>query len=158
MCNLNKNVPYLSFLNIIKESRKNIISDTLEESSEDLYDALYSDFDSEIYKVKMELYEMQWIESHWKEIERVINRKECSEKDKKELVLIFYKLYESFIKAWNYTEFDTIVFEEKRKILQAMIIVNSDWEKDLKREKVSFYKSIKLLKSKVKEVKELKED
>ena len=67
---------------------------------------------------------------------------------------MFSKWYESFVSAWNYTVFDTVIFEERRKILEAMITVNSDWEKNLKRMKVSFDKSIKMLNQKIKEFEE----
>lgn len=151
---MNKSFPYLEFLNIAKECRKNMILDTLEGNSPDLYGALYSDFDSEIYEIKMELYELKWIESYWKEIEDVIERKEFSVKEKKELISMFSKWYENFVNAWNYTKFDTVVFEEKRKILRALITVNNDWENNLKRMKVSFDKSIKLLNKKIIELEE----
>lgn len=151
---MNKNFPYLEFLNIAKECRKNMILDTLEGNSPDLYDALYSNFDSKIYEIKMELYELKWIESYWKEIEGVIERREFSVKEKKELISMFSKWYENFVNAWNYTKFDTVVFEERRKILHALITVNNDWENNLKRMKVSFDKSIKLLNEKIKELEE----
>lgn len=151
---MNKSFPYLEFLNIAKECRKNMILDTLEGNSPDLYGALYSEFDSEIYEIKMELYELKWIESYWKEIEDVIERKEFSVKEKKELISMFSKWYENFVNAWNYTKFDTVVFEEKRKILRALITVNNDWENNLKRMKVSFDKSIKLLNKKIIELEE----
>ena len=49
--------PYMKFLEISKECRNNLINDTLDKNSPDLYDALYSNADSEIFNVKMELYE-----------------------------------------------------------------------------------------------------
>lgn len=146
--------PYLEFLNIAKECRKNMILDTLEYNSPDLYDALYSSSSSKVYEIKMELYELKWIESYWKEIEKAIEKKEFSVKEKKELISMFSKWYENFVDAWNYTKFDTVVFEERRKILQALINVNNDWENNLKRIKVSFDKNIKLLNEKIKEFEE----
>ncbi len=151
---MNVSFPYLKFIKIAQKCRTNMILDTLEGNSPDLYDALYSSSESKICEIKMELYELKWLQSYWKEIEEVINHKELSVKEKKELVSMFSKWYESFVSEWNYTVFDTIIFEERRKILQAMITVNSDWEKNLKRMKVSFDKSIKLLNQKIKELEE----
>ena len=102
----------------------------------------------------MELYELKWIESYWKEIERVIERKEYTVREKKELVSMFSKWYENFVDAWNYTKFDTVVFEERRKILHTLITVNDEWENNIKRMKVSFDKSRKLLNDKIKELEE----
>ena len=131
-----------------------MILDTLEGNSPDLYDALYSNSWSKIYEMKMELYELKWIESYWKEIERVIERKEYTVREKKELVSMFSKWYENFVDAWNYTKFDTVVFEERRKILHTLITVNDEWENNIKRMKVSFDKSRKLLNDKIKELEE----
>lgn len=151
---MNNSFPYLEFIRIAQECRKEMVLDTLEGNSSDLYDALYSSFESKIHEIKLELYELKWLESYWDEIEEVINYRDLSVKEKKELIAMFSKWYESFVSAWNYTVFDTVIFEERRKILQAMITVNSDWEKNLKRMKVSFDKSIKMLNQKIKEFKE----
>lgn len=151
---MNKNFPYLEFLSVARKCRKNMILDTLEGNSPDLYDALYSNSWSKIYEMKMELYELKWIESYWKEIERVIERKEYTVREKKELVSMFSKWYENFVDAWNYTKFDTVVFEERRKILHTLITVNDEWENNIKRMKVSFDKSRKLLNDKIKELEE----
>lgn len=146
--------PYLEFINIAKKCRNNMILDTLEGNSPDLYDALYSNSGSKIYEIKMELYELKWIESYWKEIEEVIDKKELSVKEKKESISMFSKWYENFVSAWDYTKFDTVVFEERCKILHALITVNNDWENNLKRIKVSFEKSIKLLNDRIKNFEE----
>lgn len=151
---MNNSFPYLEFIRIAQKCRKEMVLDTLEGNSPDLYDALYSSFESKIHEIKLELYELKWLESYWDEIEEVINYRELSVKEKKELIAMFSKWYESFVSTWNYTVFDTVIFEERRKILQAMITVNSDWEKNLKRMKVSFDKSIKMLNQKIKEFEE----
>lgn len=151
---MNNSFPYLEFIRIAQKCRKEMVLDTLEGNSPDLYDALYSSFESKIHEIKLELYELKWLESYWDEIEEVINYRELSVKEKKELIAMFSKWYESFVSAWNHTVFDTVIFEERRKILQAMITVNSDWEKNLKRMKVSFDKSIKMLNQKIKEFEE----
>ena len=151
---MNNSFPYLEFVRIAQKCRKEMVLDILEGNSPDLYDALYSSFESKIHEIKLELYELKWLESYWDEIEEVINYRELSVKEKKELIAMFSKWYESFVSAWNYTVFDTVIFEERRKILQAMITVNSDWEKNLKRMKVSFDKSIKMLNQKIKEFEE----
>lgn len=151
---MNSNFPYLEFLEIAKKKREEIILDTYEENSPDLYDALYSNPHQEISKIKLEYYELKWIESYWKSIESSIARKEFSDKEKKELISKFSKWYDDFICSWNYTPFDAVVFEERRKILKALITVNNDWEKNIKRMDVLFEKDFKMLNKKIQELQE----
>lgn len=151
---MNSSFPYLELIRIAQECRKEMVFDTLKGDSPDLYDALYSSSESKIHEIKLELYELKWLELYWSEIEKVINCRELSVKEKKELIVMFSKWYESFVSAWNYTVFDTVAFEERQKILQAMITVNGDWEKNLKRMKVSFDKDIKILNQKIKKFEE----
>lgn len=148
---------YLEFIRIAKECRTILIEDTLSSNSPDLYDALYSSFKSRIYEVKLELYEIKWIELHWKKINEAIENRDCSVMEKKELVSMFAKWYRDFVSNWNYTEFDVAIFEERMNILKALISVNSEWEINLKRMKVSFEQSKKLLNEKIKAV-ETEED
>lgn len=151
---MNWEFPYLKFLDICKDCRNVIVSDTLESNSPDLYDALYSDIDSEIHQIKLELYELKWIETHWEKIEAAIDKRDCSVSEKKELISMFAKWFQSFISNWNYTAFDTVIFEERIKILRALITVNSEWEQNIKRMKVSFEQSKKILNEKIKKLEE----
>ena len=54
--------PYLEFMRIARECRNILIADTLHTNSPDLYDALYSDCRSQIFQIKIELYEIKWLE------------------------------------------------------------------------------------------------
>lgn len=151
---MDEKFPCFEFLKIFKECREKLIHDTLDQDSPDLYDALYSDCKSKIYDVKMMLYELKWIELHWSKIENIVEKKEFSIREKKELISMFSKWYESFLSDWNYTKFDTVVLNERQKILYALITVNNDWEKNIKRMKVLFDKDIKVLNKKILEFKE----
>jgi hypothetical protein len=143
--------PYFEFLSIIKEQRQLMINDILEGNSPDLYDALYSDIDSKISEIKLELYEIKWLQSYWNKVEDFIDGKEFSIQEKNDIVSKFSKWYEKFLKEWNYSLFDVAAFEERKKILKAMISANDSWDNNLKRMKVSFAKSIKLLEEKIRE-------
>lgn len=149
---MNSDFPYLKFLDISRECRNTMIADTLNNNSPDLYDALYSNVNGEIHEIKLELYELKWIEMHWKKINYFIDKRECSIAEKKELVSMFAKWYKDFVSNWNYTEFDTIIFGEKMNILRALISVNSEWEQNIKRMKVSFELSKKILNEKIKKL------
>lgn len=144
--------PYLEFIRIAKECRSILIEDTLSSNSPDLYYALYSNHQSQIHQIKLELYEIEWIELHWKKINATIENKDCSAVERKEMISMFAKWYRDFVSNWNYTEFDAIIFEERMNILKTLISVNSKWEINLKRMEVSFTQSKRLLSEKIKAI------
>ena len=142
--------PYLEIIRIAKECRDVLIEDTLKSNSPDLYDSLYSDVKSEIYKIKLELYEIKWLELHWKKMNEAITNRECLLAEKKEFISMFAKWYRDYVSNWNYTEFDVVIFEERMDILKSLITVNNEWDQNLKRMKVSFKRSEKILNEKIK--------
>lgn len=142
--------PYLEFIRITKECRTVLIEDTLSSNSPDLYDALYSNLRSQIHQIKLELYEIKWIELHWKKIDETIENRVCSATERKELISIFAKWYRDFVNNWNYTEFDAVIFEERMNILKDLVSVNNKWERNFKRMKVSFEQNKKILNEKIK--------
>ena len=62
---------YNRLLVSIKDCRMKCIEDTLSGTNPDLYNALYSDSDKLIYKTKLELYELKWIELHLKKMNEI---------------------------------------------------------------------------------------
>ena len=82
---MKKDYIYLESMRIVKECRDVLIEDTLKSNSLELYDFLYSDSNSEIYKTKLELYELKWLELHWNKINEIIEKKECLAAEKKNL-------------------------------------------------------------------------
>ncbi|OKZ76731.1 MAG: hypothetical protein BHV87_02430 [Clostridiales bacterium 36_14] len=145
---MNSDYACMEFIKIAKECRDTLVKDTLCESP-DLYDALFSDFQDEIYKIKIELYEIKWLELHWKKISSTLERNETSLQERKEDISAFAKWYEDFVSEWNYTEFDTVIFEERINILKELITVNNKWETNLKNMTVSFKRSKKILTEKI---------
>ena len=148
---MNTDFPYLCFLSILQKGRQRLIDDVLK-GNPDLYMALYKDRNSEIYRVYINLYELQWIKNHWEELLRVLEQKNLSRSDKKRLIAIFAEWYKAFIKKWNYKEFEGAFFNEKLQLLQNLIVTNSEWETNLKLVRVSFDKSKKILDEKKKEL------
>lgn len=143
---------YLSFMEILKKCREVIADDTLKKDSTDLYDALYSDVNSEAFKLKIELYELEWIELHWEMALNNIENQDLTHTERKELVSVYAKWYSQFVSEWNHSEFDMLIFQEKEKILRTLILVNSEWEQNLKRMKVSFEQSKKRLNARIKKL------
>ena len=146
---MNSNYPYLEFIKIAKECRVDLINDTLDSNSPDLYNALYSNSKNKICLIKLELYEIEWLELHWKKITETIENKVHTPKEQKELISMFIKWYKIFVDNWGYTEFDIGIFEEKKNILKFIILVNNKWEKNLKEMKVFFERSKKILNEKI---------
>ena len=89
---------------------------------------------------------------HWKKVNEAIENKVCSLSEKKEMISMFAKWYRDFVGNWNYTEFDAVIFEERMNILKALISVNSEWEQNLKKMKVSFEQNKKILNEKIKAI------
>ena len=97
----------------------------------------------------IELYDIKWLELHWKKISSTLERNETSLQERKEDISAFAKWYKDFVSEWNYTEFDTVIFEERINILKALITVNNKWETNLKNMTVSFKRSKKILTEKI---------
>lgn len=149
---MNQDDPYCIFLRVAEECRNELLLDTLENNSVELDAALLSNVNSEIFRVEIELYELMWIEKHWEKLIQEIENRNLSISDRKKAVTLFSKWYLQFISEWEYTEFDSLAFKERKKILNAIISVNNEWDKSLKRMKVSFERSKKNLKLKLKEL------
>lgn len=150
---MNKDFPYFEFIRIARECRNILIEDILNSNSASLYDALYSDSKNHVHQIKLELYEIEWIELYWKKISETIENNNFSLSKKKELVSMFAKWYKDFINNWNYIEFDVTIFQERINILKNLISVNNEWERNLKRMNVSFEKNKKILNKKIEELK-----
>lgn len=142
---------YRTFIEICRTCRKSMINDTLKETSTDLYGALYSDVDSEIFRIRLELYELEWISLHWEQAAKRIKDGNFSNQEKREFLALFAKYFTPFLSHWNYSGFDPLIFKEKEDILRAIIFANDAWEENLEKMRVSLAQSKKLLKAKIKE-------
>lgn len=145
--------PYIAFMKILEKGREKMVYDTMQSCSPTLYDALYSMEDSESFELKMELYELEWIEYHWKLVIEKLNKKKLLDTEKRELLSIFAAwLKDLFSLDDNSTAFDVLIIEEKMNILKSMISLNSEWERNIKKMKVSFEKSKRQLDMRIKEI------
>lgn len=144
--------PYIAFMEILEEGREKMVYDTMQSCSPALYDALYSMKDSVIFELKIELYELEWIEYHWKLIIEILNKKKLTDTEKKELLSIFAVWLKDLFRIDDSTVFDVLIIEEKINILKSMISLNSEWEQNIKKMKVSFEKSKRQLDARIKEM------
>lgn len=150
---MKSNFPYIAFAKILKKGREKMVYDTMQGCSPTLYDALYSMEDSESFELKMELYELEWIEYHWKLVIEKLNKKKLLDTEKRELLSIFATwLKDLFSLDDNSTAFDVLIIEEKMNILKSMISLNNEWEQNIKKMKVSFEKSKRQLEMRIKAI------
>ena len=149
---MNSRSPCLEFIRIAKECRNILIEDTIGSESPDLYDALYSNSKSQIHKLKLELYEIKWMELHWEKISDVIENSLCSTSEKKEFISMVAKWYRDFISNWNYTAFEADIIEKKKDALNVFISLDNEWERSLKKMKVLFERDKNILNSKIAEL------
>lgn len=159
---MNNDYPYLECIRIARECRNVLVKDTLEANSPDLYDALYSNSESQIHRIKLELYEVKWIALHWEKISEIIENRSCSMSEKKKLMSVFAKWHRGFVSNWNYDEFSSDgfesalkdIYEKKINVLAALISIDSKWEQSLKEIKILFKREEKILNKKMQAFKE----
>ena len=132
---------YTAFIEILKKGREKLVSDTIYGESPNLYDALYSKKGSEIFETKIKLYELEWIEFHWNLVLEKLNKRDFSDIEKQELLSDFADWLKDLFGANDSTTFDVLIIEEKIDILKTMILLNAEWELNIKKMKVSFEKS-----------------
>ena len=144
---------YNRLLVSIKDCRMKCIEDTLSGTNPDLYNALYSDSDKLIYKTKLELYELKWIELHLKKMNEIIDNKYCLSLDREYIASIIAKFYSKFIEKWNKSDFDISIFEEKKRLLKDIINTNCNWDSVIKQMEVAFERDRKILKKNIEKLK-----
>ena len=145
--------PHLLFLDISQKYRKQFVSDVMEENP-DLYLALYKDIGSELYHTALKIYEFSWLEAHWKEIIKILERKHLSALKKRELIELCAGWYKQLIEQWNYSKYDTEFFADAKQFLHSLILQNTSWEQDSKRMRVFFEKTKKIFKDDMRKAEE----
>lgn len=150
---MKSNFPYIVFMEILEKGREKMVCDTMQGCSPALYDALYSMKGSDIFELKMELYELEWAEYHWELVIEELNKKKLMDAEKKELLSIFATWLKDLFRMDDSTAFGVLIIEEKMNILKSMISLNSEWEQNIKRMEVSFKKSKQQLDMRMKEMK-----
>lgn len=146
--------PYVTQLEILKKGREKMVQDSLGDEAPSLIDALYTTNGTEIHKLKMELYELEWIEFHWNLVIKEINEKIPLEQEKKRLLATFSNWIAELFNEDENTDFDVLIIEDKISILREIVSMNNNWEQSLKRMKVSFEKSKRQLEMKIKNMEE----
>ena len=107
------------FIDIMTSCRRRLIGDMLNQNP-NLYSYLLEN-NSDTRRHRKQLYELQWLQLHWQECEKVIERTELEFATRREMLKIFLQRYMDFAYAWDYTPTDIILLEEKIQSFNRLI-------------------------------------
>lgn len=138
------------FISVMSTCRHQLISDVLNGNPE-LYDFLYEDRDKKIGELYKRRYELQWLESHLLECEKILSATDFSQATKREFFRIFLQWYQKFLSAWGYSSTDAFFFSAEIESLENLIGTNKNWEDDFKKLRMSFRRETKILNEQIKE-------
>lgn len=121
---------YLDFLDSCRNARQNLIADSLapRDRNPDLYDAFWSDYQSDEYKIRLELYHLRWLEDQWLELENSINKmKGLSNSELQKVFDHWLDWYKEFLSQWNMTKYDLYFLPVMLKGFENIIKANERW-------------------------------
>lgn len=121
---------YLDFLGSCRNARQNLIADSLapRDRNPDLYDAFWSDYQSDEYKIRLELYHLRWLEDQWLELENSINgMKGLSNSELQKVFDHWLDWYKEFLSQWNMTKYDLYFLPVMLKGFENIIKANERW-------------------------------
>ena len=138
------NARYIQFLDSCRMARAKMISDSLDfrKNNPDLYDAFWSDYGGEIHRIRIKLYELQWILAQWKHLEKLLEQGSANNKEKNQIFNCWVNWYSSYLSKWQMNDKDINLLSVMIQGLDELVHVHEDWEKkrnilttDLKRNK-----------------------
>lgn len=119
-----------SLLDIFHQGRQNMTNAVLAHNP-NLYKALYGRDGQQLFKLRLERYELYWLEHHWISLLDRIEQMGLSGSRKKQAVSTCARYYKEFLTCLEYPEFEITLLEQKRKILDILIAAGESWERDL---------------------------
>lgn len=126
------NSTYLQFLDSCEKARAQLVADSknARENNPDLYDAFWSDYDSEIYRLRTKLYELKWIDDQWKNLAQIIaeNKKKRSKKESNETFDCWLEWYSTYLKNWQMTAMDINFLSVTIQAFDMVVCQHDDWE------------------------------
>ncbi len=153
--------PDLIIMNIAQKGRIKLLEDILKDNP-DLYVILYSDLNSEIYRVYQERYDFIWLKYHWDLIYEYIQKEKINAIQKSQLLCRFAKWYCDLAKGINLETFakseNILLMREvinlKIKIAESLIEFDKRCNENMKRIETSFMRTLKLMNKEVNRIKE----
>ncbi|WP_305768644.1 hypothetical protein [Candidatus Epulonipiscium viviparus] len=133
---------YLSALEITSQCRQEFIEGVLN-SNPNIYSALYSDLESEIYYIRTKVYELEWLKSHYDEF--LLQLKKFSSEDRPKFTTLFAEHLHRFANSWRDSSMSLNFVEEQLQALRTLINQNEEWETNLKKLQIKLIKENKIL-------------
>lgn len=152
--------PEIILLNITQTCRSKLFDDILHDDPI-LYAALYSNKDSEIYKVYRQRYDLYWLKFHWEQTDKYIKTNKLTATQKGQLLSLFAKWYCRYSEMSSLaltTNNDNVrlmqdIINLKIGTLESIIEYDKRCNDNIKRIETSFMKSIKLMNDKIETLK-----
>lgn len=141
------------FIRVMKNCRRQLINDVLENDNPDLFKFLYADKNSKLRELYEKRYELKWLEAHLLACKNFLAEKNISDASKREILKIFLQWYQKFISAWGYTSGDAFFFGAEIESLEEIIKNNQRWESELGKLENSFLRETKILDRQIEEAK-----
>lgn len=126
-----------TLLDVFRQGRQDMTNAIFTYDS-NLYKALYGRDGQQLFRLRMERYELCWLERQWSGLLDRMEQMGLSGSKKKRAVSICAKYYKEFIACSEYPEFEITVLGQKRKILDILIAAGESWEHDLDEMRVCF--------------------
>lgn len=141
-----------NFIGIMQECRRQLINDAAN-GNPDLFKFLYEDKNSKLRELYEKRYELKWLESHFLKCKNLLMDVNASTATKRELLRIFLKWYQEFLKIWGYTSSDAFFFNAEIESLDVLIETNKNWAEEFDKVQISFLRETKILDRQIKEAK-----
>ncbi|OON94188.1 MAG: hypothetical protein ATN31_04200 [Candidatus Epulonipiscioides saccharophilum] len=137
------NYKYYSLsLDILHSCRSQMINNILD-NDPNIYYALYSDLNSEVYNIYTKIYDLEWLKSHSDKFIEALST--LSYHEKKEFRSLFLSTLNDLANSWKDTSINLHFIEEQLQLLRSLILDNNRWNHNLNKLQVNFIKENKLL-------------
>ncbi len=140
-----------NFIGIMKSCRRQLVEDVFC-NDYDLYNFLCED-KKHVRILYRQLYELKWLELHWKKCELLIDEKNLPLATRREILKIFLRRYSDFVAGWDYKPTDAVLFKANIESLNTLIITEKQWTEQLNQLKTSFLLETKALDKLIEEAK-----
>ena len=143
---------YPEYIRLVKSLREEMINQTLDETSTDLYHALYDGVEKTVYKAEIGLFELKWLQKHWDMFVEAIQSADATSSEKEKMFSAAAAAYLEFISKWNYSRLDSIAMAKRMDIFENLIKMDGKWKENLKKLDTLFLRDTNLLEMKIQKI------
>lgn len=133
-------------LYVMQKLRDKICKDTREHYSV-IYNGLYERESEKVRDLYFQAYDMEWLDSHWKELTRLLKQREnCyRESERQEITLFFAEYFSNFMSEVNHSScYAKAAMPEliaaQKQVVEQMILFSDQWEERSNQLKVNLKK------------------